>query len=280
MMLDPNNFFPWLFPVLVFCFGVIIGSFFNVVILRYGTGLSFVKGSSKCFSCSHRLMWYDLVPFFSFLFLKGRCRYCKSKISFQYPIVEMMSGLIFLFLYFHVFWQSPIFFVFDASIFPLLLIIAVYDFRHKIIPDGLVYSFIIISLIRILYSIGFNHVLSFPFYLDILSGPILFLFFYILWVISSGRWIGFGDAKLALGLGWFLGLFSGISAIILSFWIGAAFSLLVILFGKLNLLSKKLTIKSEIPFAPFIIIAVFVEYFFRFDFFHLQDLFRYFFLIF
>jgi len=122
--------------------------------------------------------------------------------------------------------------------------------------------------------------LSFPFYLDILSGPILFLFFYILWVISSGRWIGFGDAKLALGLGWFLGLFSGISAIILSFWIGAAFSLLVILFGKLNLLSKKLTIKSEIPFAPFIIIAVFVEYFFRFDFFHLQDLFRYFFLIF
>ena len=280
MMLDPNNFFPWFFPTFIFCLGVITGSFFNVVILRYGTGFSFAKGSSKCFSCSHRLMWYDLVPFFSFIFLKGRCRYCKSRISFQYPLVEMISGLTFLFLYFHIFWQSPVLFVFDASIFSLLLMIAVYDFRHKIIPDGLVYSFILISFIRVLYFIGFSHIFSFPFYLDIISGPVLFLFFYTLWAVSSGRWIGFGDAKLALGLGWFLGLFSGISATVLSFWIGAIFFLPMILFGKLNLLPKKLTIKSEIPFAPFIIIAIFVEYFLRFDFLSLQNLFYYIFLTF
>jgi len=260
-------------PVILFCLGVIIGSFLNVVILRYGTGFSCVSSNSRCFSCSHRLAWFDLIPFFSFIFLKGKCRYCKSKISFQYPLVEMISGLIFLFLYFHIFWLSPIIFILDIIAFSLLLMIAVYDFRHKIIPDGLVYSFIIISLIKVVYFIGLSHILSFPFYLDLLAGPILFLFFYILWAVSNGRWIGFADAKLALGLGWFLGFWAGISAIILSFWIGAIFSLLVVTLGRLNLLSKKLTIKSEIPFAPFIILAVFVEYILHFDFLFLQNLF-------
>ncbi|MGB8815635.1 MAG: prepilin peptidase [Minisyncoccia bacterium] len=273
-MLDPNSFLLYFIPVVIFCLGVIIGSFLNVVILRYGTGLSFVSGSSKCFSCSHRLAWYDLVPFFSYIFLRGKCRYCGSKISFQYPLIELISGLIFLFLYFQTFWQSPLFFVSDVIIFSFLLMIAVYDFRHKIIPDGLVYSFIILSLFRVIYFIGLSHILSFPFYLDLLAGPILFLFFYILWAVSSGRWIGFADAKLALGVGWFLGFWAGISAIILSFWIGAIFSIIVMTLGKLNLFSKKLTIKSEVPFAPFIILAVFVEYFLHLDFLYLQNLFH------
>ena len=272
MMLDPNNFLSIFLFVIVLCFGMVIGSFLNVVILRYGTGLSFAKGHSRCFSCSHRLSWYDLIPFFSFLFLKGRCRYCKSKISSQYPLIEMISGLVLLLLYFNVFWVNPTLFVFDALIFYILLMIATYDFRHKIIPDGLVYSFVIISLLRIVYLIGFGRLFSFPFYLDLLAGPALFLFFYILWAISRGRWIGFADAKLALGVGWFLGFFASISAIILSFWIGAIISLAIIAFGKLNLLSKKLTIKSEIPFAPFIILAVFLEYFSNFDFLSLHTL--------
>jgi len=273
-MLDPNIFLYYFFPVMFFCLGVIIGSFLNVVILRYGTGFSFVSGSSKCFSCSHKLAWYDLVPLFSFVFLRGRCRYCGSKISYQYPLVELISGLIFLSLYFHIFWKSPVFFIFDIVAFSLLLTIAVYDFRHKIIPDGLVYSFIVISLIKVLYFVGLSYVFSFPFYLDLLAGPILFLFFYTLWAVSSGKWIGFADATLSLGVGWFLGFWAGISAIILSFWIGAIFSLFVIAIGRLNLLSKKLTIKSEIPFAPFIILAVFIEYFVHFDFLSLQNLFH------
>ncbi len=262
-----------LFAIFFFIFGAIIGSFLNVVILRYGTGFSFVSGHSKCFSCSHKLAWYDLVPIFSFIFLRGKCRYCGSKISYQYPLVEIISGLVFLSLYFWVFLFNPIAFVFDAIVFCLLLAIAVYDFRHKIIPDGLVYTFIGVSLVKVLYFTGFSHILSYPFYLDLLTGPILFLFFYILWAVSRGRWIGFGDAKLALGVGWFMGFYASISAIILSFWLGAIISLILVALGKLNFLPKKLTIKSEVPFAPFIILSVLVEYFVHFDFFSLKSLF-------
>ena len=168
---------------------------------------------------------------------------------------------------------NPIAFVFDAIVFCLLLAIAVYDFRHKIIPDGLVYTFIGVSLVKVLYFTGFSHILSYPFYLDLLTGPILFLFFYILWAVSRGRWIGFGDAKLALGVGWFMGFYASISAIILSFWLGAIISLILVALGKLNFLPKKLTIKSEVPFAPFIILSVLVEYFVHFDFFSLKSLF-------
>jgi leader peptidase (prepilin peptidase)/N-methyltransferase len=100
-----------------------------------------------------------------------------------------------------------------------------------------------------------------PFFLDIFSGLILFAFFAFLWLVSSGKWMGFGDAKLALGVGWLLGLSGGIMAIMLAFWIGAIVSLSLMGLQKLNLSHLGLTIKSEIPFAPFIILGLFLEFF-------------------
>src|SRR3989339_930062 len=111
--------YPELF--IVFCFGAIIGSFLNVVTLRLGTGESVVSGGSKCFSCGKKLKWIELVPIFSFLIQKGRCRECKSKISLQYPAVEILTGLVFLLIFN---FQLPVFNEFSifnfAKIFYLL----------------------------------------------------------------------------------------------------------------------------------------------------------------
>src|SRR3989344_8987856 len=132
-----------LLTIIFFVFGLIIGSFLNVVIIRLNTDKSF-SGRSGCMACQNKLSWYELIPLFSFFVLKGRCRNCKSKISVQYPVVELISGIIFasLFLKFeNVFYINTLAFsisyAYYVTMFSILLIIAVYDLRHKIIPDVL-----------------------------------------------------------------------------------------------------------------------------------------------
>ncbi len=242
-----------------FILGTIIGSFINVVVLRHKTGRSSVTGRSQCFSCGKKLFWYELVPIFSFLFLKGRCLDCNSSISYQYPIVEFITGLSF----FGISWKIGL-----SSSLPLYLLIAsvliaisVYDFKHKIIPNGMVFIFDFLALMALFVSQGFYASFSMPGLYNLLAGPILFSFFAFLWIISSGKWMGFGDAKLALGVGWVLGFSGGISSIIMAFWIGAIWSLSMLALQKLKISHFGLTIKSEIPFAPFIIIAFFLQFF-------------------
>ncbi len=239
----------------VFIFGAIIGSFLNVVSLRFNTGKDFYTPSS-CQSCGVRLRWYELLPILSFLFQKGRCRSCNSSVSLQYPLVEGVTGLIFLALF-----LTPMS-LYDALILAvitsLLIVIAVYDIRHSIVPNTLVYMFILISFLLLFFDTSLV-TFSYPSFSAFIAGPVLALPIWLLWHVSSGRWIGLGDAKLFLGVGWFLGLYEGISAFIISFWIGAAFGILLIFARyisrttQLNLGTKPLTIKNEIPFAPFII---------------------------
>ena len=243
--------------IIIFIFGTIIGSFLNVFVIRYNTGVSFVTGRSRCFSCSKDLHWYELIPLFSFLMLRGKCLKCKSKISYQYPLVEGLTGIIFV----------AVFLVIGlAPILPLYLIVAslliamsVYDFQHKIIPDGMVYTFIVISFIIMCLIHPLGQLFGLPLSLDLLAGPILFAFFAFFWLVSGGKWMGFGDAKLALGVGFLLGFLGGTFAIMLAFWIGAAFSLIVMLLQKIKIVKLTLTSKSQIPFAPFIILALFLQ---------------------
>jgi len=245
---------------ITFVLGTIIGSFLNVVVLRYNTGLSFVTGKSKCFSCSKDLHWYELVPLFSFLVLSGKCLKCKSKISYQYPIVEFITGVIFVltFLRFGLTPLLPLYFVIAS----VLIAMSVYDFKHKIIPDGMVVFFIILSAIIMYLSVPISELLAFPpVSLDLLAGPILFAFFAFFWLISGGKWMGFGDAKLAIGVGFLLGFSGGVYAIMLAFWIGAIFSLVLIGLQKIKIAKFKLSMKSEIPFAPFIILGLFIQLF-------------------
>ena len=242
-----------LFISIVFILGVIIGSFLNVVAYRYGTGQGVARGRSKCFSCRQTLAWYELIPIISFLILRARCRSCKSKISWQYPLVELITGLVF----------AGIFWSFGLSLFILLLwiaaalliAIAVYDWHHFIIPDGLVYAFMVVALIFSLTA-GFYSLSS-----TLIVTVGLFIFFWALWYFSGGAWMGFGDAKLVVGIGLLLGWPLGLSAIIIAFWLGAVVGVAMLAWQKLvhNRHSQKgarlVTMKTEVPFAPFLVLA-------------------------
>lgn len=255
----------------VFLFGMVIGSFLNVVILRYNTGKS-INGRSGCFSCGKKLEWYELVPVFSFLLQGGRCRTCGARLSYQYILVELFTAITFLALFFknlYLFLDPATFnvgvfnFVFYAVIASLLIVIFVYDLRHKIIPDAFVYAFSVLSVLKIVIDMRAN-ILSQETVWALLAGPLLFLPFYILWKVSGGKWIGLGDGKLALGIGFLFGLSSGFSAIIFSFWIGAIISVFILA------VQKRLTTKSEVPFAPFLILSIAIVYFFDVSFQSLQ----------
>jgi len=252
-----------IFVIIFFVFGLIIGSFLNVVILRYNTHKSF-GGHSGCMNCQNKLCWYELIPLVSFFVLKGRCLKCKTKISLQYPIVEFITGVIFasLFLKFQdVFYTNTFVFAgtmaFYATIFSLLLVIAVYDLKHKIIPDILVLVFGILSFIGIFLfsSFGFNpHI---PSIWEFLSGIFIALPFALIWLVSKGMWMGLGDAKLALGLGWLIGLSRVLSGAVVAFWSGAIIGLILLIF------SKKHGMKSEIPFAPFLVFGTIIAFLFE-----------------
>ncbi|MBI3632995.1 MAG: prepilin peptidase [Candidatus Vogelbacteria bacterium] len=245
----------------VFVFGAIVGSFLNVVIFRYNTGRSVVTGRSACMSCARQLEWYNMLPLLSFTIQKGRCSNCFSKISRQYFIVELLSALSTLALYFKLGLTDWL--PFYVVVFSILIVISVYDLRHLIIPNGLAYLLASIAFIRLLYI--YLYISSEVAISGLESGIIAFLFLGSFWLVSSGRWMGLGDAKLVLGLGWLNNLCFGLTSLILSFWIGAVIGVLA------NLLVKRV---REIPFAPFLIVGFTLVFFFKFNiFYYLGDMF-------
>lgn len=241
---------------IVFLFGLEIGSFLNCVIYRLEKNESFISGRSYCPKCRHQLSWQDLIPILSFLELRGRCRYCKKAISLQYPLVELATGILFL-LIFHFQFSIFNFQAFLATGYSLLIscfliIIFVYDLKHYIIPDEIIYPAIAIALIfnsQFLISKQFsvfNHA--------ILSALGASAFFLTIFLISRGKWLGFGDVKLAFFMGLFLGFPNILVSLFLAFFIGA-------IIGMGLILSKKKTIKSEVPFGPFLVTGTFLALF-------------------
>ncbi|MDB5254032.1 MAG: prepilin peptidase leader peptidase (prepilin peptidase) / N-methyltransferase [Parcubacteria group bacterium] len=256
--------------VFLFVLGLIVGSFLNVVALRYNSGTS-IGGRSFCFVCKKRLRFWELVPVVSFVGLGGRCSECKTGISYQYPLVELITGLVFVSVFYALLpllkMGNGIFlflYVLAIAIYSIYIVIGIYDLRHKIIPDGLVYATLLMAFVFRL-SIG-------GVWIDWLAGPILFAFFALIWLISRGRAMGFGDAKLALSIGIFLGGAMGFSAFVLAFWIGTAVTLLYMagkhIHMRLFKRAKPLTMKTEVPFAPFLIIGALGALVFHLDLFH------------
>ena len=192
----------------VFIFGTIVGSFLNVVILRFNTGKG-IGGRSGCFTCSKTLHYYELIPIISFIALRGRCSGCKSKISIQYPIVELATGILFTFLCYRI---LNLGFVSYYSVFGILyslflpfvlwsslLVIFVYDVKHKIIPDFFSVLFFGCSALLTIgawYESGDITVL----YQHVGAGILLFSFFFGLWFVSKGRWMGLSTLQLYLEL--------------------------------------------------------------------------------
>lgn len=248
-------------------FGLIIGSFLNVVILRWNTGVRISKGRSVCFSCNKTLEWYELVPLFSYVLQRARCLNCKTGISVQYPLVELLGA-----------WSVPlafyatpdvltsipavISFVLTVTLFSFYIVLGVYDVRHKIIPDFFSYGAGLIALGLIAVGWYTSGTINMT---QVIAGPSLFIFFWFFWFVSKGTWMGLGDAKLALSVGWVLGMGKGISAILLSFWIGSVLTLLYMALERIIHRKKALRMKSEIPFGPFILIGFFIAYIWNID---------------
>jgi leader peptidase (prepilin peptidase)/N-methyltransferase len=275
--------------IFVFIFGTIIGSFLNVVILRFNSGKT-VLGRSGCFSCGKELKWYELVPILSFFFLGGRCSQCKARISIQYPLVELTSGLLFVYLFFETFLSGGLFnlsaisyqlFILSCLLWSSLLVIAVYDIRHQIIPNFFSFLFFITSAL-ITYIGGTQNGNSFV--SDHLLGAfIVGGFLFLVWLLTRGRGMGFGDVKLAVSMGLYLGVAEGLSAMAFAFWIGAVYALSMLGRSRLtggahrNQLSsgrKQLTMKSKVPFGPFLIIGTFLALALGSDVFHIALLFN------
>jgi len=243
------DFIIFLIDIFVFVFGLCVGSFLNCVIYRLEAKKSFLKGRSFCPHCKHGLNWTDLVPVFSFLFLKARCRHCKKKISIQYPLVEISTGLIFLLILnfkFEILNEFSIFqflnLAFWFYVASALIIIFIYDLKHYLIPDKVLFPAIIIAFLYQLF-VNFNLIVNFLIAVVIASG-----FFLAIFLISKGRWMGFGDVKLAVLMGLLLGVSNVLAALFLAFFFGAIISIILVIFHK-----KKL--KSEIPFGPFLILG-------------------------
>ena len=252
--------------VLAFFFGSIIGSFLNVVIYRLHTNKS-LSGRSHCLACGYTLQWYDLVPVGSYLLLRGRCRRCQARITPRYAVVELLTAALFALTVALVplWWPLAILLVVQA----VLVVILVYDYYHLIIPDRLVLWLLVLAAAYLALTLGSSWLDWLWTVAAALAGASTFA---LLWLVSRGRWIGLGDAKLALPLGLLVGPSAVFSLIVLSFWVGAVVSVMVLAWQywrrgqrHLRFLSRPLTIHSEVPFAPFLIAAFWLVYFFSID---------------
>lgn len=260
---------PYYLITVIFIFGLIIGSFLDVVITRFHTGKS-INGRSRCLSCGHTLSWYELFPLLSYVALKGRCKDCGGHIPLRLLIMELITAGLFVYAYLVT--DSLMAWALGCVLLSLLIVIAVYDIDHMVIPHEFVFAALALAvlIVGIALSPAFDlSVLA----LHALSGCLAFLFYGGLWLVSKGRWIGLGDAKLAVPLALMFYPLEAFSMIVLSFWIGAGVSVAILLIQKLLQSGKHhlpfvrvpLTMKSEVPFAPFMIAAFVLVYFHRID---------------
>jgi len=231
--------------------GLIIGSFLNVVILRLKAGEQFVKGRSKCLNCSHNLGFWDLIPLFSFIFLKAKCRYCKAKISWQYPLVELATGILFIIGYYHfllgnnLITQLPYYLVY--LIFTcFLIVIFVYDFKYYLILDK-------VSLTAFALAMVLNIYLGKSWQGLLLASLVVGGFFLFQFLISKGTWIGGGDIRLGLVMGAMLGWPHVLAALFLAYILGAVVGLIL-------LIVKIKGWKSQLPFGTFLTPATLIVY--------------------
>jgi len=239
--------------VFVFIFGLFIGSFLNVVIYRLHREESFVKGRSKCLFCGHRLQVGDLIPLFSYLFLKGRCRYCKQAFSAQYPLVEASTAIIFTLIFLYIFPQgfsafAPFIYYYKLLVWwimsAFLLVIFVYDLRYYLILDKVIVPAAIFSFFANLFL---GHV----FWQMLLAAIIGGGFFLLQYVLSKGRWIGGGDIRLGALMGIILSWPHVLTALFIAYVLGSIISIGLLLGGRKSWSDK-------VPFGTFLSLATFI----------------------
>lgn len=235
-----------------FFFGLSVGSFLNCVVYRLEEGKSFLKGRSFCPVCKHNLAWPDLIPVFSFIFLGGKCRYCQKKISWQYPLVELVTAILFLSVWLKLD-GGPASIIFNWAMAGFLIVVLVYDLKHYIIPDRVIFPAIAIAAI---YDVWRSDLPIIDIWRSDLFASAFGAagFFLTIVLISRGKWMGIGDIKLAFLMGLVLGWPNILVALFLAFLMGGAV-------GAGLIALKKKGLKSELPFGPFLIAGTYLVLF-------------------
>ena len=233
---------------IVFIFGLVIGSFLNVVIWRLHAGESILTGRSHCPKCRHVLGPLELIPVLSFLAQKGKCRHCGKSISWQYPLVELSTAILFLFAYlphdlrvtaYNFFLLARTWFIIAT-----LMVIFVSDLKYYLIPDKIIYpaAAVVLMTLPLIYGGEISWAGLFdPLIAGVLGGG----FFLLQYILSKGKWIGGGDIKLGALMGLILGLGGLGVALFSAYVVGAAVGLILVA-------SRKKTMKSQVPFGTFL----------------------------
>lgn len=230
--------------IIFFIYGIFIGSFLNVCIFRIPAGISLVKPPSSCGSCGHRLNYIDMLPVINYIINRGECRYCKSPYSMQYPLIELLNGILYLLIALkYGFNLNSILYCIIVS---LLIVVSMIDLKHKIIPDGLIITGAIIGIIFILL----DRTIIFDRLIGLGIGLGLFLAIAVLTNAMGG-----GDIKLMSVLGLIFGIKGMLFIILFSFVIGALISVALL---TLKIKSRK----DEIPFGPFISLSALIYIFY------------------
>lgn len=243
-----------LMGLVVFVFGLCVGSFLNVVVYRLNHGLSPFQGRSFCPKCQKKILWYDNLPLISFVFLGGKCRFCHSPISFQYPLVELFTGILFVITSFLLIGRTDGLLMIDFELWIKLFyylfitasLIAIFasDFRYQTIPDEIVCLAVLISLPYAIYYMP----------LAFLTAIGASLFFFGLVLITRRKGMGMGDVKLAVLMGLILGFPKIIVALAIAFLTGALVGVILVLVNKKHF-------KEPIPFGPFLTGATWISLF-------------------
>jgi leader peptidase (prepilin peptidase)/N-methyltransferase len=235
-----------------FVFGSMIGSFLNVLIYRIPLGENFVSERSKCTSCGKLIYWYENIPLLSYLFLRGKCSKCGERISIRYPLVELVAGVMSVYLMpKYISGENIVFYLFHFSIFCALLVHFLIDVKHKILPDGIN---LYLAIFFFLYA-----VLNYNYQYWLIGGLIGFLFplgvTYLFYLLKNKVGLGGGDIKLYGALGLYLGPIGVLYNIFFSCLLGSVIALPLMIF-------KIISRNTAIPFGPFIIVVAFLQIYF------------------
>jgi len=251
-----------MFFLIFLVIGLIVGSFLNVVVYRLRVAETFVADRSHCPHCKTTIAWYDNIPVISFILLKFRCRKCKEKISWQYPIVEIFTGLSFAFIglqYFSLDVSSWATVVYYLGIVSALIVILVYDALYMEIPGLVLWPAIAFVLVfNLIFDWGKidfgNNVFNLATYSGIVGAFVAFAFFFAMVAVSKEKWMGMGDAYLVILLGLILGWPNILLALMLAFSLGA-------FFGIVLTIAKQKKLSSQLPFAPFLVAGTMIAMF-------------------
>lgn len=240
--------------IFLFIFGALIGSFLNVVILRLPDGKSIIHPRSRCSDCGHQIRWFENIPILSFVFLKGKCSSCKTKLSWQYPIIEIITGLAALYLMQDIVYgmESLVSGVFLFTVFCVFLSHFVIDLKHFLLLDSLNIYLGVVLLVYGIFYLPVMHMLIGA----LIGGGLPYLVTWLFYKLRGKIGLGGGDIKLWTVLGIYLGPIGVIHNIWLSCTLGA-------FVGVILIMCKIIQRDEPVPFGPFILIVASGQIFFQ-----------------